>query len=83
MTVIPKYLIAMVNILWNNEKIITFNSGTACKGCSPTHTKSLPTPLSIIRCLVTFVSSLSTSNTPTPGVITTDNCPVLSKLRSK
>ena len=38
-------------------------------------------PLSIIRCLVRIMSSRSTSNTPTPGVITTDICPVRSKLR--
>ena len=35
-------------------------SGTACKGCSPTHRRSLPTPLSIIRCFVITVRSRST-----------------------
>lgn len=29
-------------------------------------------PLSIMRCLVRIMRSRSTSNTPTPGVITTD-----------
>ena len=36
----------------------------------------------MVLCLVILVSSLSTSNTPAPGVITTATLPVLSKLRS-
>lgn len=66
-----------------NKGLNTLRRGTAWRGCSPTQTKSLPTPLSMTRCLVTLVSSLSTSKTPTPGVTTMDSWPVRSKLLSK
>ena len=65
------------------SNILTLNSGTACKGCSPIQTRSLPLPQSMVLCLVMLASSMSTSNTPTPGVITMESLPVRSIHRSK
>ena len=41
--------------------------------------RSLPTPLSMILCLVMMLRSLSTSKIPTPGVMTMACWPVLSR----
>ena len=43
--------------------------------------RSLPTPLSMILCLVMMLRSLSTSKIPTPGVMTMACWPVRSRLR--
>lgn len=47
-----------------------------------TSARNVSSPQSIVRCFVMWAKSLSTSNTPVPGVMTTEILPVRSKFRS-